>query len=85
MRNVILTEEKKRQVLGGEVAMWTEQVDTFSVESKIFPRADALAERLWSNPSEKWYKAEQRMLQQRWRLTHREEIRRKLQLSFKQT
>jgi len=58
-------------VLGGEVAMWTEQVDTYSVESKIFPRADALAERLWSNPSEKWYKAEQRMLQQRWRLTHR--------------
>ena len=97
MRNVVLTEEKKRQVLGGEVAMWTEQVkrirqlfqakrqtliienitnetfqvDTYSVESKIFPRADALAERLWSNPSEKWYKAEQRMLQQRWRLTHR--------------
>ena len=26
MRNVVLTEEKKRQVLGGEVAMWTEQV-----------------------------------------------------------
>merc|ERR1711974_333482 len=36
------------------VAMWTEQVDTYSVESKIFPRADALAELLWSNPSEKW-------------------------------
>ena len=27
MRNVVLTEEKKRQVLGGEVAMWTEQVN----------------------------------------------------------
>ena len=26
MRNVVLTEEKKKQVLGGEVAMWTEQV-----------------------------------------------------------
>ena len=50
------------------------QVDTFSVESKIFPRADALAERLWSNPSQKWYKAEQRMLQQRWRLTQRKDI-----------
>ena len=102
IRNVILTEEKKRQVLGGEVAMWTEQVnlvmtstimrmrepsfyyrgckqplpqvDTYSVESKIFPRADALAERLWSNPAEKWYAAEQRMLQQRWRLTHRDHM-----------
>jgi hypothetical protein len=47
------------------------QVDSTTVEGKIFPRADALAERLWSNPQEKWYKAEQRMLQQRWRLTHR--------------
>ena len=55
------------------------QVDTFSVESKIFPRADALAERLWSNPSEKWYKAEQRMLQQRWRLTHRDVISQNIQ------
>ena len=26
MRNITLTEDKKRQVLGGEVAMWTEQV-----------------------------------------------------------
>ena len=82
MRNVILTEEKKKQVLGGEVAMWTEQVDTYSVESKIFPRADALAERLWSNPQEKWYRAEQRMLQQRWRLTHREDTSRPSALDF---
>ena len=42
-----------------------------SVEARLYPRASALAERLWSNPSEGWYAAEQRMLQQRLRLTHR--------------
>ncbi len=68
---VPLTKEKKALVLGGEAAMWSEQVDSFGVEAKIFPRATALAERLWSNPSEKWYEAEARMLQQRYRLTHR--------------
>ena len=26
MRNITLTEDKKRQVLGGEVAMWTAKV-----------------------------------------------------------
>ena len=26
MRNIALTEDKKRQVLGGEVAMWTAKV-----------------------------------------------------------
>ena len=57
-------------------------MDTYSVESKIFPRADALAERLWSNPKEKWYAAEQRMLQQRWRLTHRDIISCNLQLQY---
>ena len=38
MRNVVLTEEKKRQVLGGEVAMWTEQVkknSSITVNSQI--------------------------------------------------
>ena len=35
MRNVVLTEEKKRQVLGGEVAMWTEQVKKFKRNCKL--------------------------------------------------
>lgn len=37
-------------VLGGEVCMWTEYCDEHSVEFKIFPRLNAAAERLWSNP-----------------------------------
>ena len=41
------------------------------MEGKLFPRAAALAERLWSDPPEHWSKAEQRMLQHRERLRQR--------------
>lgn len=41
------------------------------MEAKLFPRASALAERLWSNPSQDWYDAEPRMLAQRARLVQR--------------
>ncbi|ODM91115.1 Chitooligosaccharidolytic beta-N-acetylglucosaminidase [Orchesella cincta] len=37
-------------ILGGEAAMWSEQVDGTALESKIFPRASALAERLLDQP-----------------------------------
>ena len=47
------------------------QVDDESIDWKMFPRAAALAERLWSNPSEKWYKAERRILWQRLRSIRR--------------
>ena len=70
-RHVELTEEKKKQVLGGEVCMWSEQVDSSTVEGKLFPRTSALGERLWSNPGQDWYDAEPRMLAQRTRLVQR--------------
>ena len=41
-------------VLGASASLWSETADGNSAESKIFPRASALAERLWTNPSNKW-------------------------------
>ena len=36
--------------MGGEAAMWTEQVQGIAVESKLWPRVAALGERLWADP-----------------------------------
>lgn len=35
-------------LVGGEVAMWTEKVDVSNFECRVWPRAGAVAARLWS-------------------------------------
>jgi hexosaminidase len=36
--------------LGGEVCLWTELIDDYTMDSLLWPRTAAAAERLWSDP-----------------------------------
>ena len=49
--NTALTPEQQTSVLGGEVAMWAEQIDARTLDSRIWPRTAAIAERFWSPQS----------------------------------
>ncbi|KDO22466.1 hypothetical protein SPRG_12747 [Saprolegnia parasitica CBS 223.65] len=61
---------QRRLVLGGEVALWSEEVDEATMDAKIWPRAAAAAERWWTNPrnATTWKDAIDRLRIQRDRL-----------------
>lgn len=43
-----LTPEEQQRILGGEACMWSEHISAETIDSRIWPRLAAIAERLWS-------------------------------------
>ncbi|BBN00792.1 hexosaminidase [Marchantia polymorpha subsp. ruderalis] len=73
-----LTEDEAKLVLGGEVALWSEQADETVLDAMLWPRSAALAESLWSgnrDPADATKKrsgdAIDRLNDWRFRLVHR--------------
>ncbi|WP_226983160.1 beta-N-acetylhexosaminidase [Vibrio navarrensis] len=44
-----LSEKERTLILGGEITIWGELVDSMTIESRLWPRSFAIAERFWSS------------------------------------
>lgn len=44
-------EQQHNQIVGGEVCLWSEQLDEYALDSRLWPRTAAFAERLWTDPA----------------------------------
>jgi hexosaminidase len=64
-----LSAEEKKRILGGEATMWSEHVGPETIDSRIWPRTAAIAERYWSPESVRDVSSMYRRLNQvSWRL-----------------
>jgi hexosaminidase len=72
-----LTSDQQARILGGEVCMWSEYVSAENVDSRLWPRTAAIAERFWSpqsvnDPAAMYARLDQVSTQLEWYgLTHR--------------
>jgi hexosaminidase len=48
-----LNADQQKLILGGEVCMWAEQLNSETVDSRVWPRTMAVAERFWSPQSDR--------------------------------
>ena len=47
--DAVLTKEERKRILGAETTMWSELVTPLTIDSRIWPRTAAIAERYWSS------------------------------------
>ncbi len=80
-----LSPDERARILGGEAAMWSEFVNGETVDSRIWPRTAAIAERLWSprevrDPADMYRRLERASRRLEWLgLEHRTGYRRMLE------
>jgi len=72
--NINQRAKEEQQVLGGEGMLWSYETDPSSLQTTAWPRGAALAERLWTDPANTHFQAEEvkpRMAAHRQRMVER--------------